>query len=173
MTVAHIINRPGHEVGDKALALCGAKHKVEVKWEDLPDDQPICRPCVDVALHGLSDITDQLAFAIRRAVLLVDALMADNDLTGIIEDQRAYNDEQEAKAIRKAEKKQAKKDRKAEVELMQSLEEKADARPPVAPDDDDEVDTFLRTKSEAEKWALLRDGARTAMQTENTNQKDD
>jgi hypothetical protein len=114
MEPAHIINRPGHEVGDKALTLCGVKWKIRTLWVDLPKDHPICRDCVDVAVKGMTDVTNQLAFATRRTLLLFDVLSAENDLTAIIDDQRAYNDKQEAKAIAKAEKKQAKKDRKAE-----------------------------------------------------------
>ena len=51
---AHISNRPGHEVGEKVLALCGKEFKVKALWADIPVEKPICRPCVDKALKALT-----------------------------------------------------------------------------------------------------------------------
>lgn len=65
--LAHISNRPGHEVGEKVLALCGKEFKVKALWADIPVEKPICRPCVDKALKALTEV-DGLITSTRSRV---------------------------------------------------------------------------------------------------------
>jgi hypothetical protein len=67
MRTAHIVTRP-HEVGDRVLALCGKKHKVKTLWFDIPDDNPICRDCVDTAITALDQADEVIQQARRRAL---------------------------------------------------------------------------------------------------------
>jgi uncharacterized protein (UPF0147 family) len=111
MKPAHIINLPNVEVGDKALTVCGVKHLVRVRWDDLPDDHPICRACVDKFIIATNELNDQVSDAMRQALrvtdalnALTDALVDQNTMTDILDDTAAYA----AKRLDK----QAKKERK-------------------------------------------------------------
>lgn len=153
---AHIINRPGHEVGDKALAMCGVEHKVGIKWKDLPEDHPICRDCVDIALESLTEVSDTLSHATRQALFLLDALTAETDFSSLVDAQRQFNAEQEAKAIAKAEKKQAKKDKKAEKKAEVLLAQMAgDAHPQYRPGFEGAVlSGAVNTQEELDSWKV-------------------
>ena len=114
--LAHISNRPDHEVGEKVLALCGKEFKVKVLWDDLPDDKPICRPCVDMALKALTEADSAIMSVrsrVRRLSLSINVLqeVADSGLIldDISEKDADHLDQQVLKALEKAEAKQAKK----------------------------------------------------------------
>jgi hypothetical protein len=108
---AHIINLPNVEVGDKALTVCGVKHLVRVRWEDLPDDHPICRECVDRFIIASNDVNQQVGEALRDLIRLQTTL---DTLTVTLTDQNTMTDildetaEYAAKRIEKAEKKKRK-----------------------------------------------------------------
>jgi hypothetical protein len=113
---AHIVTEL-HEVGDKVIAICGEKHRVKVKWADVPDDKPICRTCVDVAVKALDEADALIERARRRSVIFAihlerlteelepDLLLLDS----IAEANQEYRDQQEARINRKYEKKRAKR----------------------------------------------------------------
>jgi len=117
MRTAHITSRPNHQVGDKVLGLCGEEFKVRVIWADIPDDHPICRPCVDVALGALTeaDLTieasrlwlDMVQSRVRR---LDHELNPEQDsvLDQITAADHELRERQEAKADLKAAEKRAK-----------------------------------------------------------------
>jgi hypothetical protein len=106
---AHIIF-PWVEVGEKALTLCGKKHKVRMEWTDIPPEYPICRECVDVALVLLSDsaraqnrtmlLATDLTDATRN---LADHLAGGSSLLEVIDTSLSYQDRRAEKAIAKAE----------------------------------------------------------------------
>jgi hypothetical protein len=169
MNVAHIVNRPGHEVGDKALAMCGKKHKVKALWEDLDDDHPICRRCVDTALEALTATADQLdevrwyVRSVQRLVRLLSSEVDDDTaLSEYILDSQEYNEEQEAKAIAKAEKKVAKKNAKAEK----------DDRPPVAPEEEHDVRKKEDDEAEAEPDATADEADQAAEKPDDQPEED-
>lgn len=70
---AHIIY-PSVEVGEKAMTLCGKRHKVTIKQQDIPENHPSCQDCVTTAVLLLTE-ADSLVFnAQRRARLVADML---------------------------------------------------------------------------------------------------
>lgn len=70
MKAAHIASRPHHEVGDKVLALCGHEFRVKVMWDDIPDDHPICRTCIDIALKAMTEADVLIERSRVRSVVL-------------------------------------------------------------------------------------------------------
>jgi hypothetical protein len=114
--LAHITARPTQELGDRVIGLCGKEFKITTLWADLPPEMPICRPCVDQALVALTQADELIESArtrVRRIHLLTqvldEAMDRDLALDEIVELDRAYQDELQARADRKAAKKQAKK----------------------------------------------------------------
>jgi len=113
---AHLVSRPDHQVGDKVLGLCGEEWKVTTLWNDIPEDHPICRPCVDIALGALTeaDLLIQSARIVnvmlgRNLERITDILEPDVlILDQIAEDDETHRSDQVLKAARKAEKKRAK-----------------------------------------------------------------
>ncbi len=113
---AHITSRPGHQVGDKVIGLCGKEWKVTVLWDDIPRDKPICRDCVDYALKAMTEADWVLELARRRsttALLMLGRLDEELNpegltLDAIAERDAAHRQEQEARRARKAERKRAK-----------------------------------------------------------------
>jgi hypothetical protein len=67
---AHITSRPGYEVGEKVLGLCGKEFKVKQLWADVPKEKQICRECVDTALDALTQSDELIENARRRMILL-------------------------------------------------------------------------------------------------------
>lgn len=136
---AHIINDPDVEVGQKSLALCGKKWKVRILWADIPKDSPICRDCVDAALAALTASTNQVQ-DVGSALLLmqralnrsIDAALATNDATIMVELTTAFAERREEKAAEK----QALADAKALVKESKKGKKKDVERPPVAPEED-------------------------------------
>ena len=112
---AHISNRPGHEVGEKVLALCGKEFKVKALWADIPVEKPICRPCVDLALKALTE-ADKLIGTTRDRVrrlsisfeVLNEVLREDLILDEISEADLDHLDRQVGDALAKAEAKRVK-----------------------------------------------------------------
>lgn len=101
---AHIINQPGILVGEKALSLCGVKYRVEILWEDLPPEHPICRDCVDAALAAMDAATTKIAdveltlFTILRGVDRgISILGREDNMTMVLEATTAYARQREAK----------------------------------------------------------------------------
>lgn len=116
MKIAHITNRPEYELGDKVLALCGEEFKVKVKWADLPDDKPVCRACIDLALRAMTEadkIIESSRTRVRRLSLLTQVLSEVLDesliLDEIAETDLAFQDEVAQRKRDKAEEKLAKK----------------------------------------------------------------
>jgi hypothetical protein len=68
---AHITSRPGHQIGDRVLGLCGKDFKVKILWADIPVEKPICRACVDVAVAALTE-ADALIEAARLDSMLLN-----------------------------------------------------------------------------------------------------
>jgi len=103
---AHITSRPEYQVGDSVLGLCGKEFTVKVLWDDLPDDKPICRRCVDVALEAMSEADAiiemarlQLMLAQSRISILDRALNPEEfALDRIAEADEEHQAEQQAKA---------------------------------------------------------------------------
>ena len=114
---AHLVSRPDHQVGDKVLGLCGEEWKVTTLWNDIPEDHPICRPCVDIALGALTeaDLLIQSARIVnvmlgRNLERITDILEPDVlILDQIAEDDETHRSDQVLKAERKAAKKRAKR----------------------------------------------------------------
>jgi hypothetical protein len=112
MRTAHIVTTP-HEVGDRVLALCGKDHKVKQMWGDIPDEAPICRECVDLAVAALDEADDLIQHARRwwrRTTLAVASLgetLTPDDLA-----LDAFADEASTFTEEQAQKQQAKADRK-------------------------------------------------------------
>lgn len=135
---AHIQNRPDLDVGDKTIGICGTEFKVKVLFEDLPEDHPICRRCVETAVEAMNDATTQIyqVAAATRLVSLglaeIEAHVVDEDsmMIRVIEATDEYTRAQEEKAQAKAEKKQAKKDRKKEAKRARKENEKVPVAPP-------------------------------------------
>ena len=151
MKKAHIINDPDVEVGQKSLALCGKKWKVKVLWEDVPEDSPICRGCVDAALGALTASTNQvkdMGVALARVQRSVDLAfreaLAVNDAVIKVELTEAWADRRKEKA----DEKQKLADARALVEAADSKKAKKQeapdssevtiVQPPVAPDENTE-----------------------------------
>ena len=113
--LAHITNRPGHEVGEKVLALCGKEFKVKALWADIPVEKPICRACVDTALKALTE-ADKLIGTTRDRVrrmsisfeVLNEVLREDLILDEISEADLDHLDRQVGDALAKAQEKRAK-----------------------------------------------------------------
>jgi hypothetical protein len=116
MKQAHIVTEL-HEVGDKVIGICGEVHRVKVKWGDIPDDKPICRTCVDVAVRALHEADALIDRSRMRSVILgihLERLTEELEpdmllLDSIVEANKEFRDEQESKIERKAEKKRAKR----------------------------------------------------------------
>lgn len=115
MRTAHIVTTP-HEVGDRVLAICGKAHKVKATWEDIPDDAPICRDCVNYAVTAL-DEADDLITAARRwwrrttfAVTSLGEALTPDDLAldAIADEADTFNEQRAEKRQAKAERKKAK-----------------------------------------------------------------
>ena len=110
MKAAHIVTAR-HEVGDKIIAICGEVHRVKVRWADIPDDKPICRKCVDVAVQALDQADALIERARMRSVIVgihferlseelePDLLLLDR----IAESNQDFLDRRDAKANEKAE----------------------------------------------------------------------
>ena len=115
MKKAHITSRPHHEVGDKVLGLCGKEWKVKVLWDDIPDDQPICRTCVDVALKAMTEADVLIERARQRSVILgihLERLTEELEpdlllLDSIAQADEDHHIEQDRKAEDKADRKRA------------------------------------------------------------------
>jgi hypothetical protein len=113
---AHVTSRPGYEVGDKVLGLCGKEFKVTVLWSDLPKDKPICRDCVDTALAALTEADAMIentrigaALIRRRVEILVQSLNPEDNWLNLIHDRDFdHRAQQEDKREEKAERKRAK-----------------------------------------------------------------
>lgn len=114
--VAHITSKPGIEVGEKALGLCGTEFKVKVLWADVPTEKPICRECVDVAADAMTEADALISHARVRAMLVENRLESltqtlnppDLFLDVIADNQSEYDAIRAEKAERKAAKKRAK-----------------------------------------------------------------
>jgi hypothetical protein len=105
---AHIVNHEGHEVGDKVLAICGEKWKVTMLWPDIPDDHPICRDCVEVAIQVMDETAqrnyDSLSELIRmrsRVDALARILTDESVLSEVLDRTNDYREKREAKAEEK------------------------------------------------------------------------
>lgn len=154
---AHIINQPGHEVGDKALALCGKKWKVKVLWADVSDDTPICRDCVDSAVRALTastnqvrDMTVEVLRVLRTANRALDVATEPNDATIIVELTEAYAERRQEKA----DEKQRLADARALVAEAdeRKASKKADKeRPPIAPEAPDSSEVTIEQPEEEGK----------------------
>jgi hypothetical protein len=140
---AHIINHEGHQIGDKVLAICGVKWKVNILWDDIPAEYPICRDCVDTAIMAMDSASAQLADALAawgRADRAMDALLrtivVENTLSEVIMNTSDYAAEQARKAEEKATLAEARAlvadADKAEKKKAKKAKKKA-AEPPVAP----------------------------------------
>jgi hypothetical protein len=113
--LAHITSRPGHELGEKVLGLCGKEFKVKVLWADLPDDKPICRTCVDAAMKALTE-ADELIMMTRSRVrrlsvhlkILSEVMDAGLLLDDISERDADHLEKQVGDALAKADRKRAK-----------------------------------------------------------------
>lgn len=118
MQDGHIIN-PAAEVGERALALCGWEFKVEFSADQIPDDHPVCRTCVNKAVTLLAETVGLLdvitAFTARtadRMQVITDEydnsaaaqLMVEGDMFRLRNERKAAE-----KAAKKAEKKRRKK----------------------------------------------------------------
>ena len=113
--LAHISSRPGHEVGERVLALCGKEFKVKVLWDDVPADKPICRACVDTSLKALTEADELITTTrsrVRRLSIAVQVLSEVVDagllLDDISEKDADHLNDQFEKALTKAEEKRAK-----------------------------------------------------------------
>ena len=54
---AHISSAPNLTVGDRTLAICGKDFKVKYgTWDNVPDDHPFCRDCVETAVRALQEL---------------------------------------------------------------------------------------------------------------------
>ena len=115
MKAAHITNRPNHELGDKVIGLCGKEWKVKVLWDDIPEDKPICRTCVDVALRAMTEADVLIERSRARSAILgvhLERLTEELEpdlllLDAIAERDQEHRDEQRRKADEKAERKRA------------------------------------------------------------------
>lgn len=112
MRTAHIVTRP-HEVGDRVLALCDKEYKVKTLWDDIPDDNPICRRCLDTAINALDEADEVIQRARRIGLRLT---MAAQVLTEYIDPEVGLILDGIAEAAddfesRQAEKRQAKDER--------------------------------------------------------------
>jgi hypothetical protein len=117
MRTAHIVTRE-HEVGDRVLALCGKDHKVKALWDEIPEDAPICRYCVDTAIGAL-DEADEVITQVRRmwrrvelfSGALGDALNPGHDLIldQIADAADTFGNQQAARRDEKADRKRAKR----------------------------------------------------------------
>lgn len=131
LDVAHIIY-PNVEVGEKALTLCGLEWKVTVQWSDIPSDHAICRGCVDMSLAMLTESVETTAQAVRYAQFLTEdakflatALTPDNSLVlGTLEAAKKYDELQAMKAAKKADKQEAKAQRKFEKALVDNQKDR-------------------------------------------------
>lgn len=116
MKRAHITSRPHHEVGDKVLGLCGKEFKVKVLWDDIGDDKPICRTCVDVALKAMTEADVLIERARRRSAVLgihLERLTEELEpdlllLDSIAQADEEHHIERDRKAEEKAERKRSK-----------------------------------------------------------------
>jgi hypothetical protein len=121
---AHIVNQPGHEVGDKVLAVCGKKWKVTILWADIPDDHSICHDCVRRLLIAVNEVTDAQGNVLRALMRVLDTTnraldvaVEETELSSIVEETQAY-----------ADKRQAKKDRKQALADARALVAEADRK---------------------------------------------
>lgn len=114
MSEAHIIF-PSVEVGEKAMTLCGKKHKVKVKFISMGADHEVCTPCAQVAVDMLTDAAALLAGSasvlgiVTEALADVEIQVASTLLADHIAQANAYQDKRDEKAIEKAVAKAAKK----------------------------------------------------------------
>jgi hypothetical protein len=110
---AHITSRPEYAVGDRVLGLCGKKFTVAELWDDVPEDKPICRACVDRALEAMTQADDAIEQA-RLQMIFVQSRISHLDralnpevfaLDVFAEDDQEYQAKQEekAKALEEAE----------------------------------------------------------------------
>lgn len=106
---AHIVNHEGHVVGDKVLAICGRKWKVSMLWNDIPEDHPICRNCVEVAVLIMQETAEVQANTLLATMRLqaavdkvLDANLGGTLLADTIDSTNEYKEKREAKAEKKA-----------------------------------------------------------------------
>lgn len=145
MRTAHIVTTT-HGVGDRVLALCGEEHKVKMLWDDIPDDNPLCRQCVDTAIAAL-DQTDEVITQTRRywrrinvALTALGEVINPDDLIvdGIADAATLYERNRERKQQDKADRKRAKRTCTCEWTDMETFEVNPDCPihggpPPIAP----------------------------------------
>src|SRR5262245_39429354 len=148
--VAHITSAPEYEVGDRVLALCGKDFKVKVLWDDLPDDKPICRSCVDVAVTAMTEADAMIVLARRYLSRMKTQIVA---LSETMEPEDFYLDVIAENEHEFAERESAKAELAAAAELAKSTclctwtdaqtrvtnpdcPIHGDERPPVAPPED-------------------------------------